>query len=90
VRIQTSIYKRALLVPQSAVSEVQGGYEVAVVGSNGKASIRGVSMGEKTGKLWIIEEGVKGDEKVVVEGKDKVREGTPVNAKPVDLSQEGR
>ncbi len=86
VRIQTSVRKNALLVPQSAVSEVQGGFQVAVVGSDGRASIRAVKMGEKTGKMWVVEEGMTADDRVVVEGKDKVREGTQVTAKPANAS----
>jgi RND family efflux transporter MFP subunit len=68
----------ALLVPQKAVTELQGMYQVAVVGSDNKISVRTVRVGERTGSLWIIEEGVKPGERVVVEGVQKVREGMPV------------
>ena len=90
VRIETSMRKNALLVPQSAVSEVQGGYQVAVVGSDGKASIRAVKMGEKTGKMWVVEQGLKPGDRVVVQGTDKIREGTQVAAKPANISAEGQ
>src|SRR5262249_836511 len=90
VRIQTSIKKNALLVPQSAVTEVQGGYQIALVSSGNKISVRAVKVGEKVGKLWVIEEGLQPNEQVVVQGQDKVREGNLVAVKPADLSQEGQ
>jgi len=78
VRIQQG----ALLVPQRAVSEMQGGYLVAVVGSDNKASIRTVKMGDKSGGMWIVNEGLKAGERVVAEGVQKVQEGVIVNPKP--------
>jgi RND family efflux transporter MFP subunit len=78
VRFVSYIRPAALLVPQKAVTELQGMYQVAVVGSDNKVSVRTVSVGERTGSLWIIEEGVKPGERVVVEGVQKVREGMPV------------
>jgi len=72
----------ALVVPQRAVSESQGGYLVAVVGSDNKASIRSVKMGEKSGELWIVAEGLKAGEHVVAEGVQKVQDGELVNPKP--------
>jgi len=78
VRIQTSFKKSALLVPQSAVKELQGGYEVALVGKDSKAIIRPVKAGEKVGTMWVIDEGLKPGDQVVVEGVGKVKDGTPV------------
>jgi RND family efflux transporter MFP subunit len=78
VRFVSYIRPAALLVPQKAVTELQGMYQVAVVGSNDKASVRTVRVGEQTGSMWIIEEGVKPGERVVVEGVQKVRDGMPV------------
>jgi membrane fusion protein, multidrug efflux system len=78
VRIQ----QNALLVPQRAVSELQGGYIVAVVASDNKASLRSVKMGQKTGDMWIVDEGLKPGDRVVAEGVQKVQEGTLVNPKP--------
>jgi len=78
VRFVSYIRPAALLVPQKAVTELQGMYQVAVVGSNDKVSVRTVRVGEQTGQLWIIEEGVKPGERVVVEGVQKVRDGMPV------------
>jgi membrane fusion protein (multidrug efflux system) len=78
VRFVSYIRLAALLVPQKAVTELQGMYQVAVVGSDDKISVRTVKVGERTGSMWIIEEGVKAGERVVVEGVQKVREGIPV------------
>jgi membrane fusion protein (multidrug efflux system) len=74
VRIQTSSKKQALLVPQTAVKELQGGYQVAVVGADKKASIRSVKVGEKVGTLWVIDDGLKADDQVVVQGIGKLKE----------------
>jgi membrane fusion protein (multidrug efflux system) len=78
VRIQTSMNRQTLLVPQSAVKELQGGYQVAVVGPDNKAIIRVVKAGAKVGKMWVIEDGLKPNEQVVVEGLEKLKDGTPV------------
>ena len=90
VRIQTSIKKNALLVPQSAVKELQGGYQVAILGKDNKAIIRPVKAGEKSGTMWVIDEGLKPDDQVIVEGVEKVKDGTPVVPKPANTQQEGR
>jgi membrane fusion protein (multidrug efflux system) len=78
VRIQQG----ALLVPQRAVSEIQGGYLVAVLGADNKVSIRNVKVGDKSGGMWIVNEGLKAGERVVAEGVQKVQEGVVVNPKP--------
>jgi membrane fusion protein (multidrug efflux system) len=72
----------ALLVPQRAVTEMQGSYSVAIVGADGKAEIVPVKVGERMGSMWVITQGLKAGLKVVVEGVQKVRTGAPVNAKP--------
>jgi RND family efflux transporter MFP subunit len=90
VRIQTGTRKQALLVPQSAVKEIQGGYQVAVVGTDNKASMRPVKAGEKVGTLWVIDEGLKPGDQVVVEGLEKVKEATPVVPKPAPTQGEER
>jgi RND family efflux transporter MFP subunit len=89
-RVRTSVKTQtgALLVPQRAVSEIQGSYQVAVVGSDNKVSIRPVTVGERVGNLWIITKGVKPGERVVVEGMQKVKEGAPVNPQPFNSSKE--
>jgi len=71
----------ALLVPQRAVTELQGSYQVAVVGSDNKVSIRPVRVGERVDALWILESGVKPGESVIVEGLQKVRDGAIVKLK---------
>jgi membrane fusion protein (multidrug efflux system) len=70
----------ALLVPQRAVAELQGQYSVVVVNAEGKAEARKAKVGPRIGSLWIIEDGVKPGEKVIVEGAARVRDGMAVNA----------
>src|SRR5215467_2074951 len=90
VRIQTSTKKQALLVPQSAVKELQGGYQVAVVGAGNKATMRSVKAGEKVGTFWVIDHGLKRDDQIVVEGIGKLKEGTVVVPKTTQLQAEVR
>jgi RND family efflux transporter MFP subunit len=82
IRAATTIRQGALLVPQRAVSELQGNYQVAVVDNDNKASIVTVKVGERAGSMWIIENGLKPGERVVAEGVQKVRPGAQVNPKP--------
>jgi RND family efflux transporter MFP subunit len=93
VRISTGVNQDALLVPQPAVIEIQGQYQIIVLNAENKATFRPVKMGERVGTNWIVSEGVKPGEKVVVEGIQKVqqfaaavpemaKEGVPVVAKP--------
>ena len=82
VRAATDIKKGAILVPQRAVSELQGLYQVAVVGPGDKVEIRPVQTGDRIGSLWIIEKGLSPGERVVVEGIQKVKPGMVVNPKP--------
>jgi membrane fusion protein (multidrug efflux system) len=79
----------ALLLPQSAVAQSQGSYQVAVVGSDHKVSMRTVKPGATVGTMWVIDEGLKPGEQVVVQGLQQLREGTLVAPKPVHLSGEG-
>jgi membrane fusion protein, multidrug efflux system len=82
VRFQTGLNQGALLVPQSAVIEVQSIYEVVVLAPGNKANFRVVKVGNQVGTDWIITDGLKPGEKVIVQGFMKLREGTPVNPKP--------
>jgi membrane fusion protein (multidrug efflux system) len=84
-RVRASTYTRtsALLVPQRAVIELQGTFQLAVVGSDNKVSVRIVKVGERVGTEWIIDSGVKQGEMVIVEGVQKVRDGASVNPKPL-------
>ena len=75
--------KDALLVPQRAVQELQNLYNLAVVGADNKVSFRTVKVGPREGTLWVIEEGLKPGDRVVVEGLQRLREGATVNPKPV-------
>lgn len=82
VRVLVDTKKGALLVPQRAVTELQGMYEVAVVDTGNKVEIRNVKPGERYGSLWEIEKGLKPGERVIAEGVQKVKQGIPVNPKP--------
>ena len=72
----------ALVIPQRAVTELQGGTRVAVAGADGKADIRAVEMGPRVGGLWVVEKGLKVGDNVIVSGLQYLRPGTPVTAKP--------
>jgi membrane fusion protein, multidrug efflux system len=82
MRAETQVIKGALLIPQQGVSEVQGKYLVAVVGPENKVAIKQVKVGQRTGELWVISDGLKAGEKVVAEGIQKVRDGMVVNPQP--------
>ena len=90
VRIQTSFEKNALLVPQSAVNELQGGYQIAVVGQDNKVSIRPIKAGEKVGTSWVIREGLRSNDQVIVEGTGKVKDGTAVVPKSAQFEAKER
>src|SRR6266481_5862894 len=89
VRVETSVKKDALLLPQSSVAHLQGSYQVAVVGSDHKVSMRTVKPGATVGTMWVIDEGLKPGEQVSAEGPQKLREGNLVTPKPVHHSGEG-
>ncbi len=82
VRALIETQKGALLVPQRAVNELQGRFQVAVVGPDNKVDLRWVTVGERDGSLWVIDQGLKPGERVIVEGVQKVRAGMPVTPKP--------
>ncbi len=90
VRVETNLKKGALLLPQSAVAQSQGSYQVAIVGSDHKVSMRTVKPGATVGTMWVIDEGLKPGEQVAAEGPQKLREGTLVAPRPVHLSGEGK
>jgi len=83
VRASTYTHSGALLVPQRAVIELQGSYQLAVVGSDNKVNVRMVKVGERVGTEWIIDSGVKKGEMVIVEGVQKVRDGASVSPVPL-------
>jgi RND family efflux transporter MFP subunit len=90
VRTAIRIQKDALLIPQRAVSEMQGSYQVAVVDGESKVSIRPVQLGDQVGGQWIVTDGLKQGERVVVEGVQKVRPGMQVKTKPFSAEAKGR
>ena len=86
IRATFAVQKDALLVPQRAVTEIQGKYLIAVVGEGNKVDIRQVKPGERVGSDWIISEGLKAGEKIIVEGTQKVRQGAVVEPRNFDPS----
>jgi len=90
VRIQTSMKKNALLVPQSAVKELQGGWQVALLGPDNKAIVRPVKAGEKVGTMWVVDDGLQPGDQVIVQGVEKVKDGTLVVPKPANVQVEER
>lgn len=82
IRALTAMRNNALLVPQKAVSELQGSYQLAVVGPDNRVALRSVAVGERVGSMWIINNGLQPGERVVSEGTSKVRAGMVVNPKP--------
>jgi membrane fusion protein (multidrug efflux system) len=89
-RFVTDVKKGALLVPQRAVQELQNLFSLAVVGSDSKVTFRNVTPGPRVGSLWVIEKGVEPGERVVVEGLQRLKEGTTVNPIKVPVSPEGQ
>jgi membrane fusion protein (multidrug efflux system) len=82
IRATMAVDKGALLVPQRAVTEIQGKYLVAVVGADNKVDIRPVTVGERIGSEWIISNGLQPGETVIAEGTQKVRPGVTIQPKP--------
>ncbi|HEV8369647.1 MAG TPA: efflux RND transporter periplasmic adaptor subunit [Pyrinomonadaceae bacterium] len=82
VRAITKTKEDALLVPQRSVTELQGTYQVAVVGVDNKVSIRPVKVSERSGSMWVVDEGLKSGDVIVAEGTLKVRPGIVVDPKP--------
>lgn len=78
VRAVTEERKDALLVPQRAISEVQGIYQVGVVSSDNKVEIRAVKPGPQFGDMWVIDSGLRPGDRVVVDGLQRIRDGMTV------------
>jgi len=87
VRVVTKTKEKAILVPQRAVTEMQGNHQVAVVTPENKVDIRPIKVGQRSGSLWIINQGLKPGERVVVEGLQKVKAGMTVDPKPFQEQQ---
>ncbi len=82
VRATLETKKGALLVPQRAVQEIQGTYQLAVVGAGDKVEMRSVTPGARVDDLWVIDSGVQPGERVVFDGLQKVRDGLVVSPQP--------
>jgi RND family efflux transporter MFP subunit len=82
VRAITRMQQNALLIPQAAVNEQQGSYLVAVVEKDGHVSMRPVQVGERAGTMWVIQDGLKPSERVIVEGQQNLKPGMTVRTKP--------
>jgi membrane fusion protein (multidrug efflux system) len=89
VRVAMDVKKGAILVPQRAVSELQGSYQVALVGPDNKVTIKVVKTGPVEGNLWVIEEGLKPGDKIIVEGLQRVKSGMTVNPTQASAPEEG-
>jgi membrane fusion protein (multidrug efflux system) len=85
VRAAVDVRQGAILVPQRAVSELQGIYNVAVVGGDDTVEIRMVQTGQRIGNLWVVESGLKSGDRIVVEGLQKVRPGMKVKPEAVTI-----
>jgi len=89
VRAATGTIHGALLVPQPAVSELQGEYQVAVLDGANKVGIETVKVGDRVGTMWVVREGLRPGQRVVVEGVQKAVPGTTVNPQPFRQATEG-
>jgi len=88
VRAVVRTQQNALLIPQAAVTEQQGNYQVAVVDKSGRVAISSVRVGERAGTMWVIQDGLKPGDQVVVEGQQNLRPGTKVQTKPFNSNVE--
>jgi membrane fusion protein (multidrug efflux system) len=86
VRFQTEERKNAVVVPQRAVQQMQSTQTVFTVGAGDKVEAHAVKTGERVGQDWIIEQGIKPGDKVIVEGQLRIRPGMPVHATPYRAS----
>ena len=82
IRAVVRVQQNALLIPQAAVNEQQGSYLVAVVDKDNRVSMRPVQVGQRTDTMWVIDGGLKPDDRVVVEGQQNLRPGMTVQTKP--------
>jgi RND family efflux transporter MFP subunit len=82
VRAVVRTQKGALLIPQAAVTDLQGSYQVNVVDADDKIAVRSVKVGDRVGTMWIIRDGLKAGERVVAQGQQALRPGTTVQPKP--------
>jgi membrane fusion protein (multidrug efflux system) len=90
VRAAVGVRKDALLVPQRAITELQGSFQIAVVDGENKVSVRTVTPGDRIGNQWIVTDGLHSGERVIAEGVMKAAPGTPVNPKPYVPEAKGK
>jgi membrane fusion protein, multidrug efflux system len=90
VRAVTQVLKGALLIPQRAVSQLQGSDQVAVVGPDNKISIRNVQTAARVDTMWVISSGLKAGDRVVAEGTQKVKDGSAVTPVPYSTTSGGQ
>lgn len=90
IRAKTQTLKGALLVPQRAVTELQGSYQVALVDAQNKVHLQTVVVGEQSGADWVIDNGLKPNDRVIAEGTQKVKEGAVVDPVPYNPSSSGQ
>ncbi|MCX6550177.1 MAG: efflux RND transporter periplasmic adaptor subunit [Acidobacteria bacterium] len=89
VKFDVDVKKGALLIPQRAVQELQNLYNIAVVGADNKVTFRNVKVGPRVDSLWVIEEGLSAGDRVIVEGRQKARDGMVGSPKPVAADAAG-
>lgn len=89
VRAAVDLKQGAILVPQRAVGELQGIYNVAVVGGDDAIEMRMVTPAQRIGNLWVIDAGLKAGDRIVVEGLQKVRPGVKVKPETVTIEEGG-
>jgi membrane fusion protein (multidrug efflux system) len=82
IRVQVDERKGAIEIPQKAVQQIQSMQAVYTVGPDNKALMRAIVTGNRTGELWIVEQGLKPGERIIVEGQLKVRPGATVEPQP--------
>jgi membrane fusion protein (multidrug efflux system) len=87
IRAATELRKDALLIPQQAVSELQGIYQVGVIASDNTATIKNVKLGPQFGDMWVVEEGLNAGDNVVVDGLQRIKNGMTVSPTPFKDTQ---
>jgi RND family efflux transporter MFP subunit len=87
IRAVTELRKNALLIPQQAVSELQGVYQVGVVAPDNKVTIKIITLGPQTGDMWVVESGLQAGDNVVVDGLQRIKSGMTVAPSPFKNTQ---
>jgi membrane fusion protein (multidrug efflux system) len=88
VRLAATVAENALLVPQKAVTQMQSATVVYVVGDDNKVALRSVTLGDRVGQDYVVTEGVKAGERIIIEGLQKARPGATVNPSEQPASNE--